>query len=250
MPRTARLTMLLATLALAGCSARPPLLNPDQPIVAEPRPGGPHLAEVRRLAPENGLVDPFPTAVQRFLIGPDGRTVVVEFVGGQEECYGVADVTVQPGEPPAISVIGGRRQLLAGQGCDDIGIASSVVVTLDDPILVDLANPEPALGEPIVALEATQVQSAAGIVDARPSTVWGYALTPDGRQLSIYYGGGTEECYGLASVDVTAEEGEPVSVLVKEGRRPDAPVACPDIGVSKVVVVDLDAPILVDGSTR
>jgi hypothetical protein len=220
--------------------------RPDDPVVGDRPPNAvPPAPAVQRMEPEDGLVDPFPMRAEQFLIGPDGRTVVVRLTGGLVECFGVAAVDVQATDPPSIAISGGRRP---GAGCDAIGVPWSVLVTLAAPIVVDRTNPAAEPGEPQVSEEAIAVQPVNGLANPRDVAVTGYGLSPDGMTLSVHYVGGTEDCYGLAVVDIKIGDDGTATVLISEGSRPNAAVACEDIGVAKVVTVPLEQPLLVDGS--
>lgn len=113
-----------------------------------------------------------------------------------------------------------------------------------DPDAPTGAQPPPM--EPGMSDGALHVQPQPGIVDARPHAWDRISVAADGRTLTVYYWGGVEECYGLAGVDVQADEqGRPV-IRVFEGRRgnlaPDT--ACIEIALLKAVTVELDEPIV------
>jgi hypothetical protein len=105
---------------------------------------------------------------------------------------------------------------------------------------------QPPPMEPGMNDGALHVQPQPGIVDARPHAWDRISVAADGRTLTVYYWGGVEECYGLAGVDVQADDqGRPV-VRVFEGRRGNLPpdTACIEIALLKAVEVELEDPII------
>jgi hypothetical protein len=98
----------------------------------------------------------------------------------------------------------------------------------------------------VIFAQALIVHPTGGVTDARPHAVSGYALSADGMTLSAYYVGGREACYGLASA-TAARDGDsgPLLVTIREGWRADGDAACDDIGVTKVVKLPLDEPLIV-----
>jgi len=256
-------SFLLLALLLAGCSwlAIPtpragggsggdPGGGGDKPIVGGG--GGPVPPILNdgalREEPDPKIVDARPTAIDHYVIGPDGRTLVIYYWGGNQGCFGLHSVAVELRDGvPTITVSEGTRPEAVGMACTMEAMLKSAVVTLDAPLLRDGSGAEPAAGEPQLAPQPQAVSPVAGVVDAIAHAVNGYVLAADGRSLTAHYVGGTDKCYGLASAKVAAgPDGVPV-VTIREGRLPNAG-ACDDIGVAKAVTISLDAPLLVDGS--
>jgi hypothetical protein len=105
---------------------------------------------------------------------------------------------------------------------------------------------QPPPMEPGMSDGALHVRPQPGIVDARPHAWDRISVAADGRTLTVYYWGGVEECYGLAGVDVQADDqGRPV-IRVFEGRRGNLPpdTACIEIALLKAVEVELEEPIV------
>lgn len=201
-----------------------------------------------REEPDPTIVDPHPTAVDHFAIGPDGRTVVIYFWGGNQGCFGLHSVDVQLRDGvPVVIVREGTRPEAVGMACTMEALLKSSVVTLEAPILRDGSGAEPAPGEPQLAPQPQGVAPVAGVVDARAHAISGYVLTADGRGLQAQFVGGTDTCYGLANAAAVPGPDGTLVVTIREGRLPNAG-ACDDIGVSKAVTITLDAPLLVDGS--
>jgi hypothetical protein len=258
------LLLLVLILTLSGCSA---LLGgrgtggsgsngaagskpggADDPVVGGGGGGGvavPPLHDAVRLEPDPTVVNAHAVAIDHFAIGPDGRTVIVYWWGGNPACYGLQriDLEVQRGTP-VISVLAGTLPAAVDKACTEEAVLTSALVTLDEPILVDAANPDAPAGEPQFLGGGQPVAPRQGVVDARPHAVSGFALTAQGLSLSIYYVGGTEDCYALASATAVRGDDGLLTVEVREGRRPDVDRPCEDIGVSKVVEVTLGEPLI------
>jgi hypothetical protein len=201
-----------------------------------------------REEPDPTIVDAHPTAVDHFVIGPDGRTVVIYYWGGNQGCFGLHSVAVEVRDGvPVVTVREGTRPAAVGMACTMEAMLKSAVVTLAVPLLHDGSGAEPAAGEPQLAPQPQAVAPVAGVVDAIAHAVSGYVLTADGRSLTVHFVGGTDKCYGLAGAGVAAgPDGVPV-VTIREGRLLNAG-ACEDIGVAKAVTITLDSPLLQDAS--
>jgi hypothetical protein len=259
---TAPLLLVLAAVLLAGCSwLAVPTPTPSggagtQPGVGGGKPiggGGGGLVDVPpndgslREEPDPTIVDALPTAVDHYVIGPDGRTVVVYYWGGNQGCFGLHSVAVELRDGvPVITVSEGTRPAAVGMACTMEALVKSAVMTLDAPILHDGSGTEPVAGEPQLPGQPQVVIPVAGVQNPRAHALTGYLLAPDGVSLSVYYVGGTETCYGLAEASAAAGADGVPTVTIREGNLPNAG-ACDDIGVAKAVSISLDVPILLDG---
>jgi len=256
-------TLLVIALLLAGCSwlaiPTPPGSggsgsNPgggnDKPIGGGPVVPPPILKDgALREEPDPTIVDARPTAVDHVVIGPDGRTLVVYYWGGNQGCFGLHSVVVEVVDGvPAITVNEGTRPEAAGLACTMEALLKSALVTLDAPLLHDGSGAEPTAGEPQLASEPQAVAPVGGVVDPIAHAINGYVLTADGRSLTAHYVGGTDKCYGLAETSAVAMPDGVVVVTIHEGRLPNAAGACDDIGVAKAVTITLDEPLVLDGS--
>lgn len=225
----------------------------DDPIGgggAGAEPPDPGFGAAFREEPDPTVVDARGQSVDHFDIGPDGKTVVVYWWGGNTGCFGLKEVMVEVQHgTPIITVLEGTRGDHVRMACTAEALLKSAIVVLDQPILTDASGPDgqPA-GEPELPADATQAKVAAGIVNPIPHAVFGYRLSADGLTLSAYYVGGVEDCYGLAATTVERDADGQLTVAISEGQLPEIPVACPDIGVSKVVELKLDEPLLVVGA--
>lgn len=262
------LLLLVLLLALAGCSA---LIGPDvdggnvgggsgvsgagpgagdKPVVGGGGGAVPPVGDgALREEPDPTVVDAQPAAVDHFAIGPDGRTVVVYWWGGTPNCFGLrrVDITVADGMPMVIP-FEGVRAAAQGKACTAEAVLKSAVVRLEEPILADAANLDPEPGEPPPFGQALAVTPMDGVLDARPHAITGWVVSANGRTLQTFYVGGGLNCYALASATVGRPEGGPLTVDVREGRRPDVDGACDEMGVAKVVELPLDAPLISDGT--
>jgi hypothetical protein len=256
-------TLLVLALLLAGCSwLAIPTPQPgggsgsnpggggDKPIGGGPVVPPPILkGDALREEPDATIVDARPTAVDHFVIGPDGRTLVIYYWGGNQGCFGLHSVVVEVLDGlPAVTVNEGTRPEAAGLACTMEALLKSAVVTLDAPLLQNGSGAEPTAGEPQLAPQPQAVAPVGGVVDPIAHAINGYVLTADGRSLTAHYVGGTDKCYGLAEASATPGPDGVVVVTIHEGRLPNAAGACDDIGVAKAVTITLDAPLLVDAS--
>ena len=150
-----------------------------------------------------------------------GRAVAGEAGGGQPGSAGGNVVTPDPGS--------------GGGSGDDPGGG-------DEPVGGMPGATDPGDG-------ALRVKPQPDIVNAVPHQFDRITVSPDGRTLTVYYYGGVEACYGLASVDVRRAAGEPLVVTILEGTRRSAQhAACIDIALLKAVTVTLDEPLVVAGA--
>jgi hypothetical protein len=256
------LLLILAAALLAGCSwLAVPTPTPSggagsQPGAGGGKPGGgggglvdvPPIDGALREVPDPTIVDALPTAVDHYVIGPDGRTVVVYYWGGNQGCFGLHSAAVELRDGvPVITVNQGTRPAAVGMACTMEALLKSTVLTLDAPLLIDGSGSEPAGGEPQLPALAQAVVPVAGVENPRAHALTGYLLGADGTSLTAYYVGGTDECYALAEASAVAgADGVPL-VTIREGSLLNAG-ACDDIGVAKSVSITLDAPLLLDGS--
>ena len=102
----------------------------------------------------------------------------------------------------------------------------------------------PGADLPPVGDGALHVDPDPAVIDARPHAWEHISVSADGRELTVYWYGGVEDCYGLSEVLVeTTDAG--LSVTVMEGVRPAAEgQACIQIGVLKATTVTLDEPLI------
>jgi hypothetical protein len=244
--------LLVGTLVLAGCATLAGAYgrgdHPSAPSNNEPPPVPDPLPGAEFVEPDPAIGDASPHAVERFVIGPDGRTVVVYWYGGVDSCFGLQRVDVDSsGSVPVITVFEGGRPEAEGMACIMIAVLKATVVTLDEPILADRHGDGTPRGVPDLAIDGALpavVDPAA--VDGWPVAIAAYRLPPSGRMLAVHYIGGTPECYAPAELTVDQEPGR-VTVAVWEGSLP-GPEACIDIGLLKSVEVELSAPLMVDGA--
>jgi hypothetical protein len=104
--------------------------------------------------------------------------------------------------------------------------------------------------EPRTGDGALRVRPEPGIVNPIPHAFDHITISGDGRLVTVYYWGGVEECYGLASVDVVRDRGGALVVTVMEGARAEAADrACIDIALLKSVAVTLDTPAATAGGS-
>jgi hypothetical protein len=257
--RTMRLILLCLAIGLAGCarlggggepSASPTPKEPElpsQPPIAIPDPIPPSNGPAPgHEEPDATVFDAHPAAIDHFTIGADGRTVVVYWWGGNPTCFGLKGLEVDRHDGvPVITLLEGTRESARDRMCTMEARLKSAVAVLDDPLLVDTANPDAPAAEAIIFEGAQRVSPMSGVREARPHAVSGYVLSADGLTLSIHYVGGRAECYGLASAAARREKADaPLMVTVREGWIAADGVACDDIGVPKFVELTLDHPLL------
>lgn len=112
------------------------------PILADaanedPAPGEPQLPSgATAVEPRAGVVDPTPHAITGYALSPDGLTLSAYFVGGVEDCYGLAHASADraAGDPLSVDVSEGRLPDVEGP-CDDIGVFKVATVNLDQPLI-------------------------------------------------------------------------------------------------------------------
>jgi hypothetical protein len=257
-PRPA-LLLMAAGFLLAACSyqpfvggdpSRPPSADPNSPVATNP--GSPVPAPTGdpavRETPNPAVVDPYTPGIDHYAIGIDGRTVVVYYWGGSQACFGLQriEIATDPRGVPVITVYEGTLPEAVNQPCTMEALLKSAVVTLDEPILTDAAQPDAPAGEPALAPEAETVDIVAGVENPIPVAVTAYHLSGDGTTLTVQFYGGVPECYGVADAFLETD-GLPWTVHVSEGHIPTAEV-CIEIAVAKAFVFELDTQLLRDGS--
>jgi hypothetical protein len=253
-------TLLVAVgILLAACSYQPfiggdpsvtPSPGPESPTATHPGSPGPvpSADPAVREVPNPDVVDPYTPAVDHYAIGVDGRTVVVYYWGGSLACFGLQQVEVGTDSDgvAVITVQEGTLPDAVGQPCTMEAVLKSAVVTLEEPILVDAAQPDAPAGEPELVPEAEIVEVADAVENPVPVAVSGYHLSGTGTTLTVQFFGGVPECYGVdeASLDASAR---PWTVAISEGHIPTAEV-CIEIAVAKAFVFELDTELIRDGS--
>ncbi len=235
---------------IGGDPSVPPSVDPDSPVIDDPSSPGPLPSgdPAARETPNPGVVDAHQTAIDHYAIGPDGRTVVVYFWGGNQACFALqkVDLDTDPDGTTDVTVWEGTLPDAVGQACTMEALLKSTVVTLDAPIVTDAAQSGAPAGEPELAPDPVEVDIEVGVENPIPVAVSGYHLTADGATLTVQFYGGVPECYGIASASVDASA-DPWSVSISEGHIPGAEV-CIEIAVAKAFVFRLDTQLLRDGS--
>jgi hypothetical protein len=253
------LLLAVAGILLAACSYRPfvggdpsvpPSDDPEAPVATAPGSdvpapsGDPALRQI----PNPDVVDPYTPAVAHYAIGVDGRTVVVYYWGGTEACFGLQriDVGQDPDGVTVITVHEGTLPEAENQPCTMEAVLKSAVVTLDEPILADAAQPGAPAGEPELVPDAEIVEVVDEVENPVPVAVTGYHLTGNGTTLTVQFYGGVPECYGVAEAFLEID-GAPWTVSISEGHLPGAEV-CIEIALAKAYVFELETQLLRDGS--
>jgi hypothetical protein len=253
-------TLLVAVgILLAACSYQPlvggnpttvPSTDPDSPVATDPGSltpapsGDPAVRET----PNPDVVDPYTPAVDHYAIGVDGRTVVVSYWGGSQACFGLQQVEVRtdPDGIPVITVHEGTLPEAVGQACTMEAVLKSAVVTLDEPILADAAQPDAPAGEPELVPDAETVEVVDTVENPIPVAVTGFHLSGTGTTLTVQFYGGVPDCYGVAEAFLDTGV-TPWTVNLSEGHIPTAEV-CIEIAVAKAFVFELASELIRDGS--
>jgi hypothetical protein len=107
--------------------------SPDSPVTSSPNPGGPQPGPTPLLVtPRSGLVDPQPHAWDSVKVEED-RTLLIQFYGGVEECYGLDHVDVQYGKTDVtVTLYEGR--VPSAQMCVEMAVLKATRVVLDEPL--------------------------------------------------------------------------------------------------------------------
>ncbi len=109
--------------------------------------------------------------------------------------------------------------------------------------------PGPIVVQPFPDDGATHVTPTPGIVDAHPVAIDHVTVAADGTTVTLYWWGGTRDCYGLAGVTVSYDATGVPTFTIMEGTLPDlGKVACDDIAMLLATDVTLDHPLFHDGS--
>jgi hypothetical protein len=235
---------------VGGNPSVPPSVDPESPVVGEPQSPGPDPSGDGSLReePNADVVDAHPTGIDHFAIGADGRTVIVYFWGGTPACFALQRVEIDTDADGAtvVTVYEGTLPEAVGQACTMEAVLKSTVVTLDQPIVSDAANPGAPAGEPELVTDAEVVDLVTGTENPVPVAITGYQVTADGLTLTAQFYGGVPECYGVASASVDASSA-PVVVSLSEGHIPTADV-CIEIAVAKAFAFTLEQPLILDGT--
>ena len=253
--RRSAIVILALGFALSACTLAPgaggsPSLDPESPVghgVQSPG-SDPIGSGALREEPDPTIVQAHPAGIEQFDIGPDGRTMVVTYSGGNQTCFGLqwVDVAILADGTPSITVWEGTHPEAVGMICTMEAILKSTVVTLDEPVIVDGNQPDAAAGEPDLVLEPQIIAVESGVLDPIPVALTGFAVTADGLSVTAQWYGGVPECYGVAAATITTIA-LPFVVTVSEGRVPGSEV-CIDIALAKGVQFTLDTPLIRDGS--
>jgi hypothetical protein len=253
--RRSAIVILALGFGLSACASAPgaggsPSLDPESPVghdVQSPGPDPIGNGAVRE-EPDPTIVQAHPTGIAQFAIGPDGRTVVVTYSGGNQTCFGLqrVDVAVLADGTLSITVWEGTHPEAVDMICTMEAILKSTVVTLDEPVIVDGNQPDAPAAEPELALQPQIVSVQNGVLDAIPVVLTGFAITPDGLRVTAQWYGGVPECYGVAVASIEKSV-RPLVVSISEGRMPGSDV-CIDIAMAKGVEFTLDTPLIRDGS--
>jgi hypothetical protein len=115
----------------------------DEPILADAAgfdaaPGEPELPSgATAVEPRDGVVNAMPHAIGGYALSPDGLTLSAYYVGGVEECYGLAAATADraAGGLVTVSIREGALPDVDGP-CIDLGVAKVAGITLEQPLIV------------------------------------------------------------------------------------------------------------------
>ena len=145
----------------------------------------------------------------------------------------------------------GTRTDPGGAGSEPGGAGGGTPAVCESCDPIDPDEPVTGGAAPVGAAPADgaqRVKPEPGIVNATPHAFDHVDVSADGRTLTIYYYGGVDDCYGLASVDVSRNDDGSLGITILEGGRPGlGNVACIEIAVLKSVEVTIDQPVFVPG---
>jgi hypothetical protein len=107
--------------------------TPDSPVTSSPIPPGPMPEPTPVLVtPRPGLVEPRPHAWESVKV-EDDRTLLIQFYGGVEECYGLDHVDVKYGrDEVTVTLFEGR--VPTAKVCVEMVVLKAVRVHLDEPL--------------------------------------------------------------------------------------------------------------------
>lgn len=140
--RLALPALLAASLAVAGGGAVSLAQEASEPVTVTcvPAPGeapvDPCADGSIPVVADPTLNDPRPTAWERIVVGPDGRTLEVYFWMGVLECNGLHSVEVTPTEGGvSITVLTGLPEGVEAITCIELAQLYRTTVTLDAPLI-------------------------------------------------------------------------------------------------------------------
>lgn len=115
----------------------------DEPILADAAgndaaPGEPELpADATAVEPNDSVVDANPHSIGGYALSADGLTLSAFYVGGVEECNGLAEATADraAGGLVTVSIREGRLPDVDGP-CIEIGVSKVAAIRLDQPLIV------------------------------------------------------------------------------------------------------------------
>jgi hypothetical protein len=107
--------------------------GPDSPTSSSPDPGGPAPGPTPLMVtPRPGLVDPRPRSWESLEV-VDERTLLIQFYGGVEECYGLHHVDTEYGSDAITITLYEGRVPEAGV-CIELAVLKEVRIELDEPV--------------------------------------------------------------------------------------------------------------------
>ncbi|MGH2572319.1 MAG: hypothetical protein ACRDGU_02330 [Actinomycetota bacterium] len=119
--------------ACAGQQSQNPGGDPDSPVTSSPDPGGPAPGPTPLMVtPRPGLVDPRPRSWESLEV-VDERTLLMQFYGGVEECYGLHHVDTEYGSDSITITLYEGRVRDAGV-CIELAVLKEVRIELDEPL--------------------------------------------------------------------------------------------------------------------
>jgi hypothetical protein len=115
----------------------------DVPILADAAggdvaPGEPELpTHATAVAPQDGVVDAIPSAIDGYALSADGLTLSAYYVGGVETCYALSEATAERAADGLVTVSIREGQLAnVDRPCIEIGVTKVATITLDQPLIV------------------------------------------------------------------------------------------------------------------
>jgi hypothetical protein len=114
----------------------------DEPILADAAgagaaPGEPELpTDATAVEPRIGVVDAIPHSIGGYALSADGLKLSAYYVGGVEECNGLAEAAAErAASVVTVSIREGRLSDVDGP-CIEIGVAKVATITLGQPLIV------------------------------------------------------------------------------------------------------------------